>query len=226
MRLNFVFNIVILIFSIAVVHSEDLPSPQATDKIIDEQAILTGVEKRYAAEGFSARFRQFSTLKAMDIVDTASGSIVVKRPGKMRWMYEVPEKQTIVSDGHHLWVYRPQDKQVMVGKTPTFFGNGKGAGFLTDLTSLQKQFEISREKDTPAGDYRLNLKPREKTQEISSIHLIVSKKTFNITEIITVNIYGDETRIEFSEIQFKKKIDDAIFTFNIPDGVDVIEIDQ
>ncbi len=225
MRLNFVFNMVILIFSVAVAHSEELASPKATDAIIGEQAIFAGIEKRYAVGGFSARFHQFSTLKAMEIVDTASGSIIVKRPGMMRWTYEIPEKQTIVSDGHHLWVYRPQDNQVMVGKAPTFFGNGKGAGFLSDLASLQTQFDISRGKDTPAGDYRLHLTPKEKSQEISSIHLIVAKKTFNITEIITVNIYGDETRIEFSEIRFQKKIDDAIFTFDIPDGVDVIEID-
>lgn len=226
MRLNFVFGIAILIFSVTVAHADDSSSPTTNEKKIDDQAIFTGIEKRYGAIGFSARFHQFSTLKAMEIVDTASGSIIVKRPGMMRWTYEVPEKQIIVSDGQHLWVYRPQDNQVMVGKAPTFFGNGKGAGFLSDLTSLQKQFEISREKDTPAGDYRLNLKPREKSQEITGIHLIVTKETFDITEIITVNLYEDETRIKLSDIRFQDEIDDTIFSFDIPDGVDVIEIDQ
>ncbi|RTZ96044.1 MAG: outer membrane lipoprotein carrier protein LolA [Deltaproteobacteria bacterium] len=226
MRFNTIFRMVILIFFATAAHAGEVSSPPAREVTGSEQKIIAGIEKRYAAIGFSARFHQFSTLKAMEIVDTASGSIIVKRPGMMRWTYEAPEKQTIVSDGRQLWVYRPQDNQVMVGKTPAFFGNGKGAGFLADLTSLKKQFDISREKDTPEGDYRLTLAPKEKTQEISAIHLIVAKETFTITEIITVNIYGDETRIQFSDIQFQEKIDNTVFSFDIPDGVDVIHLDQ
>jgi len=226
MRLNFLLVIVILISSLTVAHANDAATPKDIEKADDAQTIFNGIKTRYATIGFSARFHQFSTLKAMDIVDTASGSIIVKRPGKMRWAYEAPESQMIVSDGQFLWVYRPQDNQVMVGKAPTFFGNGKGAGFLSDLSSLQKHFEISREADTPAGDYRLNLKPMEKNQEIAGIHLIITKETFDIIEIITVNIYEDETRITLSDTQFQDEIDDTIFSFKIPDGVDVIELDQ
>ncbi|MEJ2661987.1 MAG: outer membrane lipoprotein carrier protein LolA [Desulfobacteraceae bacterium] len=51
--------------------------------------ILDGLEKRYAGPGFSAKFFQESMLKAMQISDTAEGSLTVKRPGKMRWEYTI-----------------------------------------------------------------------------------------------------------------------------------------
>jgi len=222
MRLKIAAGIAVWIFLVTVSYAD---TPAINNKE-DARSVLSGIEKRYSAIGFSARFQQFSTLKAMEIVDTASGSIVVKRPGMMKWAYESPEKQVIVSDGRRLWVYRPEDNQVMVGSAPAFFGNGKGAGFLSDLTDLEKRFEISRQPDTPAGDYSLALKPREKTQDISQIRLVVSKETFDITRIITVNGYGDETRIQLSDIRFPEKIDDSTFVFTIPAGADVIKIDE
>ena len=226
MRCNLVTGLMITVFFVGIAFAGNSSSSDPAGIKPVDPAIFNGIEKRYAAIGFSARFHQLSTLKAMGLTDTASGEILVKRPGMMRWTYEIPEKQVIVSDGQHLWIYRPQDNQVMRGKAPAFFGNGRGAGFLSDLTSLRKQFGISQEKDPTAGNYHLKLSPLKKDLDITSVHLIITKETFNITEIITYNMYDDETRIKLSDIRFKDKIDNTQFKFDIPDGVDVVELDQ
>ena len=67
----------------------------------DLTEILTRLEERYAVIDFSASFVQHSTLKAMDITDTATGKIFIKKPGKIRWEYHAPDRQIIVSDGAH-----------------------------------------------------------------------------------------------------------------------------
>ena len=107
--------------------------------------IMKGIEKKYALSGFSARFFQSSTIKAMDITDTASGRLLIKHPGMMRWEYEEPDRQIIISDGFQLWIYRPDDNQVMIGKAPAFFGDGKGASFLSDISRIRENFTISLE---------------------------------------------------------------------------------
>ena len=84
-----------LMATAAIAQPASDPPPQRLS--LDD--ILAGMEKRYSGVGFSARFEQRSILKAMDLVDTASGSILVKRPGKMRWSYETPERQLIITDG-------------------------------------------------------------------------------------------------------------------------------
>ena len=202
-------------------HSDETASPAMS---IDE--ILERVEKIYTASQFSASFIQASTIKAMDITDSASGKLYVQYPGKMRWEYLEPESQIIVTDGIQLWMYRPEDNQVMLGQASTFFSEGKGAGFLSDIRLLRKDFEVTLE-DIRFGDYyNLKLVPLEKNWDIAYVHLLVSRTTFHIAQVFTYNAYGDVTRIELVDPQFKEAFDDAFFTFDIPKGVYVLRLDD
>jgi len=203
------------------VHSE-----QAGAQTISVDEILARVEKIYTASRFSASFIQASTIKAMDITDSASGKLYVQYPGKMRWEYVKPESQIIVTDGVQLWMYRPEDNQVMLGQAATFFSEGKGAGFISDIRLLRKDFDITLE-DIQFGDfYKLKLVPLEKNWDIAFVHLLVSKATFHIAQVYTYNVYEDVTRIEIVEPQFNETFDDAFFTFEIPQGVDVLQLDD
>ena len=190
------------------------------------QKILGGIEKRYAGKGFRAKFFQESMLKAMMISDTAEGRLIVKRPGKMRWEYLIPDEQTIMTDGKSMWIYRPADKQVMVGKAPEFFSGGKGAGFLSDIRQIRKSFDVQLQASKSPDHFRLRLLPKSPTADLADIILSVKRSDFLVEQVVTYNSYGDETRIEFSEYQFNQNPKDSLFTFIIPDGIDVVQIDQ
>ena len=70
------------------------------------------------------------------------------------------------------------------------------------------------------------LLPKEKTFDVSVIYLSVSAMTFDVFRIVTRNSYGDETRIALSNIQFKLNLDDSMFSFQIPKGVEVLQLDE
>jgi outer membrane lipoprotein-sorting protein len=72
----------------------------------------------------------------------------------------------------------------------------------------------------------LKLLPREKTFDVSVVYLFVSPETFDVIKIITYNSYEDETQIEFKDIVFKQKLDDALFNFDIPQGIEVLQLDE
>jgi outer membrane lipoprotein carrier protein len=190
------------------------------------EQILEHVEKRYTNKSFEAEFAQESTLKAMDITDFASGKIFVRYPGMMRWEYEKPEKQIIVTDGHKLWIYRPDDNQVTTGSAPAFFGDGKGASFLSDIKLIRRKFKISLENSNDDFFYELKLQPQEKTLDVTDIQLSVTKNTFTVVRIITYNSYGDENRIELLNHQFDVELDDSLFSFEIPPGADVLQMEE
>jgi outer membrane lipoprotein carrier protein len=207
-------------------------APSLAQKALTEETlpvtlngILDRVEARYAV-GFSADFSQSSTVKAMNITDTASGKVYVKRPGKMRWEYQKPEPQLIISDGKTLWLYRPNDRQVMIGKAPLFFGGGKGAGFLSDIQVIRNRFHISLEPSKSTDHYLLRLVPMEKTFDLKYVELYVSNRSYQVDRIVTVNTYGDETRIDLSAIRFDKVPADDLFTFTVPKGVEQLRMDQ
>ena len=117
----------------------------------------------------------------------------------------------------------------MTGKAPTFFRDGKGASFLSDIRLIRQKFDISLEDDEKrASDmfYHLKLVPLEKTMDISKIRLLISTQTFNVLQVITQNSYGDETRIDFINSAFGVNLDDSLFSFSIPEGTDVLQIDE
>jgi outer membrane lipoprotein carrier protein len=199
----------------------------STNLSVDQ--ILDRVENKYTNSEFSANFIQQSFLKAMDIIDQASGKVYIKYPGKMRWEYEKPDRQIFVTDGEKLWVYRPDDNQVQVGKAPSFFKSGKGASFLSDISLVRQKFDISLktgQQDENEPFYYLKLIPREKTLDITEILLMVSKQSFHVVQIITVDLYGDENRIDLLNFAFGVNLDDSLFSFSIPEGADVLQLDE
>jgi len=188
--------------------------------------ILNGIERRYDGKGFTAAFFQESILKAMQITDTAEGHLTVKRPGKMRWEYTIPEAQSIITDGRSMWIYRPTDNQVMVGKAPEYFGGGKGAGFLSDIRQLRKSFTILMQASENKDYYRLKLVPVKATSELADIIISATRSTFQIDQVVTHNAYGDETRIVLSDYRFDIEPSDELFNFAIPSGADVVKMDK
>ena len=162
----------------------------------------------------------------MDIVDFASGKIFVRYPGMMRWEYEKPEEQIIITDGHKLWIYRPTDNQVLAGSAPAFFSDGKGASFLSDIKLIRQKFKISLEDSKKDFFYELKLQPLEKKLDVVDIRLSVTKNTFTVIRIRTYNSYGDENRIEFVNHRFNVKLDESLFSFEIPPGADVVQLDE
>lgn len=220
---------IFLFFNGQMVSAYNLSSKTASmpdDSSLSLDEIIKNVEKHYSVSGFSARFSQTSTIKAMDITDTASGTAFFKRPGKMRWEYETPDRQMIITDGNTLWVFRPDDNQVMIGKAPSFFKGGKGFSFLSDMKAIRQKFSMILEKETQKGFFVLKLLPKEKTYDVAEIRLTISTATFDVVGIVTYNSYGDETRIVFNNIRFNQKIDDSLFHFNIPDDMEVLQLDE
>jgi len=214
--------VIAFIFISSLAAADEEPANTQGNLTVDD--ILQKVEKRYALSGFTAGFFQSSTLKALNITDTAVGKISIKRPDKMRWIYEAPERQSIITDGQHLWIYRPDDNQVMLGAAPSYFGAGKGASFLTDIRVMQKTFDISVVKARVPNRHKLKLVPKEKTVDVTHIYVWISPRTWEVAEVATYNTYGDETRLEFSNIEFIDDLPDPLFVFVVPEGADVVEL--
>ena len=115
----------------------------------------------------------------------------------------------------------------MVGEAPVYFGSGKGASFLSDMKQLRKNFIILEHAKAETDQlYVLTLTPKIQKVDVSVVYLSISKTRYDIVQIVTLNSYGDETRIAFSDLQFNKGYDDSFFKFNIPDGTDVLKLDQ
>ena len=190
----------------------------------ETQEILNRMEKKYAGNDFSADFHQVSTLTALEITETASGKVFFSHPGKMRWEYLVPTQHQIISNGTSLWIYRPDENQVVRGEAQAFFNSGAGGAFLSNISLVREKYNAHIETNKADTDHiTLVLEPKKESPDIKSIHIRILRANDHIVQVTTHNPYGDTTTLDFWNIVFKK-IDLSVFEFTTPDGVDLIEM--
>jgi outer membrane lipoprotein carrier protein len=190
------------------------------------EEILAKVQEQYDKhEDFKASFVQESFLKSLGKKQVAEGLVYFKKPGKMRWNYQKPHKQEIVSDGKNLWNFRPEDKQVMVTAMTQAFQSKVPSTFLAGLGNLKKDFDPKWAKE-PSGkeNYSLELTPREAQGSLEKLFLIVDRESFKILQARIQDVMGNITQIGFSKIQFDNHLPDSLFTFTPPPGVEVFNM--
>ena len=188
--------------------------------------ILDRVQHRYAAGDFEADFVQESHLKAMGMVDTAKGRLYFGGPGMMRWHYKTPEEYLIISDGETVWIYRPEENQVMLGRSVDYFGGKEGADFFGKPGELAKEFilELAPKKLQEKDHYVLRLVPRTERPGLVELYLFISKETFDVLKSVSYNAFGDKTTLRFDRYRFNRGIDPSLFVFEIPNGADVVQL--
>ena len=194
----------------------------ASNTLTLEQTILNGLENQYAGRSFAAGFEQTSVLSALDISETASGQAWFSHPGKMKWQYLAPERHDIITNGDTLWIFRPDENQVMIGDAAPFFASGAGGSFLSDISQLRNNFTATVTETTDQW-VELQLDAPPGNQEIQSVLIKVTQKDFQILSVTTVNTVGDITRFELSNITFIE-LPDNWFEFEIPPGTHIIDM--
>ncbi|PIE62571.1 MAG: lipoprotein carrier protein LolA [Desulfobacter postgatei] len=200
-----------------------LPTDAAQSLDNETAKIISGIETKYAQKSFSADFEQASCLTALDVTEIAKGKAWFSHPGKMKWAYEGSDHHEIITNGKNLWIYRPEQNQVMTGNAVPFFQSGSGGAFLADIRKIREAFTIKAGK---SGDNfsQLVLTPKKQTPELSKIRLTVNLPGYEISVVETENIYKDTTKLIFTNIQFRT-FDEQIFEFTPPPGTEIIEMD-
>jgi outer membrane lipoprotein carrier protein len=189
-------------------------SAHATDDAVARvESYLSGVTT------LSAKFVQVVRDRQDRITDRASGTLSMSRPDRFRWDYREPYEQIIVADGRKLWLYDADLQQVTVrgleqglGSTPAMLLSGAGrvgASFAS----------VGVERD---GDWTwCRLRPSPHASDFETVSLAFSAKG-ELAAMELADKLGQTTRIDFSELTRNTRLDDALFRFEPPAGVDVI----
>lgn len=187
------------------------------------EEIVAKVQEQYEThEDFKANFIQESLVKSLGKKQVAEGIVYFKKPGKMRWNYQKPTKQEIISDGKSLWNYRPEDKQVVVSPMTNAFQSKAPSTFLAGIGNLKKDFQARWSKEpSPKENYSLELTPQEAQGSLEKLFLLVDRESFKILQARIQDVMGNVTQISFSKIQFDNRLPDSLFTFTPPKGVEV-----
>jgi len=191
---------------------------------VDE--IVAKIQKQYEVhEDFKAHFVQESLVKSLGKKQVAEGTVFFKKPGKMRWNYQKPVKQEIISDGKSLWNYRPDDKQVVVSPMSRAFQSKVPSTFLAGIGNLKRDFKARWAQEPSSQEhYLLELTPQESQGGLEKLVLLVDRENFKIHQARIQDLMGNVTQINFSKIQFNNRLSDSLFSFTPPKGVEIFQM--
>ena len=193
--------------------------------------IATQVQARYdSVRNIKARFRQVTrsiTLGGASLGNDAPavGVVHLAKPGKMRWAYESPEPSLVVSDGATLWLYDPGAREVQ--RLPVHKGYLTGAAleFLLGDGKLVEEFEVAVTSCQPdaEGAVEIELVPR-RPASYERLGMRVVRDTGLILETSVNDLFGNLTVISFSETELNIELPRDTFHFEVPDGVEVLDL--
>jgi outer membrane lipoprotein carrier protein len=202
-------------------------APAAGAARLDVKAVVAEVQKRYdGAADFRARFTQTMTSSALGRKTNSAGEVMFKKPGRMRWDYQKPERSSYITDGGGvLWLYEPDDKQAFKQKLESS-QLPAALSFLTGRGKLATEFDIVFAGKSPygsPGDYLLSLSPKAPQAQIKAILFVVDPRTFDVRESVITDGQGNVNDLVFVDIRVNTRVPDALFKFTPPAGTRVID---
>lgn len=187
-------------------------------------ALAKELQVRYQSiRDFSADFVQSYRAGVLKTQSQERGTVAIKKPGKMRWIYTKPERKELVSDGVKLYWYIPEDKQVIernvanLASTPDLFLSGRG--------DIARDFMASYADTTLQGTVALKLVPRKTEPEYQYLIVAVDPGTLQIRALTTRDHQGGESTLTFSNMKENRGLSDKDFVFRPPSGVPIVTDD-
>lgn len=180
------------------------------------------LQARYdETRAFHADFVQEVRSAALGRTLTSRGHVYFEKPGRMRWEFAEP-RQTLIADGASFWLYQPAENQVI--KTPfrRAFNSQMPISFLTGVGRLEEDFAVSPQGETEQV-HRLRLSPKREAAAVGRLDVEVDKATFDILQATVTDPLGNTTRLRFSHIERVDDLDDGLFRFALPAGVDLVQ---
>jgi len=187
------------------------------------EELAKALQERYqSVRDFTADFVQTYRGGVLRTETRERGTVTVKKPGLMRWIYTNPERKEFVSDGLKMYSYIPEDRQVVVSNVPTDSEAPTPVLFLAGKGNLVRDFTASQAESPVAGSIAVKLTPRRKEPEYEYLIVAVDPATLQIRALTTRDRQGGESTLRFENLKENKGISDKDFAFRIPRGVDVI----
>jgi outer membrane lipoprotein carrier protein len=170
-------------------------------------------------QSLAGTFTQEVRDKSGRVSRQSSGSFAIARPGKFRFIYEKPYKQTIVSDGTTVWLYDEDLNQVTIRKLGDTVSE-QPLALLLDPTAADKLFELKALD--PAGSIGY-VEAKSKKADAPFTDLRVAMVALQPKELTWRDALQNANTIRFGDLAKNGKLGADAFSFAPPKGADVLK---
>jgi outer membrane lipoprotein carrier protein len=185
----------------------------------ENDAVVRRVDDHYNHLA-SLRAHYVEHYSGMGMDRAEEGTLLLKKPGRMRWSYAEPVGKVFVLDGKYAWFYTPGDAQATRVPAKQLDDLRSPLRFLLGHTQLKKELDGLTVVVEGSG-FRIAGVPKGMAQRVKLLTLGVTAagaiQTMRLEEVD-----GAVTEFAFSEMQENVPVKDADFVFTPPVGVSVV----
>jgi outer membrane lipoprotein carrier protein len=182
------------------------------------------------AQRVDRHYNQLHSLKAgftesyegLGMRRTESGTLLLLKPGRMRWDYTSPPGKLFLLDGKYAWFYSPGDPQVQRIQAKQLDDLRSPLRFLLGHTELEKEMTTLTLAPTAGDRFTLTGQPKGQEKRVSRLTLTVTAEGA-INGIEVEESDGALTRFTFTGEVPNATIPAEEFHFTPPPGVPVVD---
>lgn len=194
----------------------------AGDLSLQEKAVK--LQATYdSTASFAADFRQSTSMKLSRRERQGQGSLLIKKPGLMRWDYQEPDRQVIISDGEVISMYFAGAEQMIIMPAQEYLQSDVTYAFFAGTGNVLRDFDLGpAEADYccgPPPDLRLT--PKIPHPQVDYLYLWLNEK-FLISRMQIGDHYGSVTDLTFSNIRLNLPVAADRFKFTPPVGTEIV----
>ena len=186
----------------------------------DVPKLLAGIENRYNhIQTLQVAFTETWTLNGRK--RTGSGTLILRKPGRMRWEYSQPPGRLFISDGEYIYSYSPEERRAERVKMKAVDDMRAPLAFLLGRLNFQDEFSkfSASQQGSEVFLTALPISGKMPYTEVSFvtgpdyvIHRLIVKDVQNA--VLEYTFDGEKTNIPVPE---------TTFHFTPPPGVEVVE---
>jgi outer membrane lipoprotein carrier protein len=192
------------------------------------QASLPGVHE--IAARVDRHYNELHSLKAgftehyagLGIDRTESGTLLLLKPGRMKWDYSQPAGKLFLLDGKYAWFYAKGDPQVQRIPAKQLDDMRSPLRFLLGHTELEKEMNNLTLAAAAGGGYTLTGIPKGQEKRVTRLSLTVTADG-SITGIEIEETDGALTQFHFTAEVPNAPVPADTFLFKAPAGVPVVD---
>jgi outer membrane lipoprotein carrier protein len=175
---------------------------------------------------FKADFLQTSSISSMEHRQRkGSGTMVIQKPGLLRWDYTSPEKQVLVSDGEMFSLYFAVENQMIVTPAKEYLREDVTYNFFSGKGNLLNDFEViavmpDQEKQ---GSLAIKLIPKKTHAQVETMNVWVDEGTFLVNRLEIMDHLGSVTNLLLFNTVVNSPMPEDFFQFSPPEGTEIIE---
>ena len=190
--------------------------PAAETAVDDGEALVSAFVNDVVT--FSGDFEQSLIDPDGRLLETTSGTLEIRRPGRFRWVYREPYEQWLVADGTNIWSYDVDLEQVTVKPQADALANTP-ALLLGGSDQAMNQFEHGG-SFVESGLTWVRLLPVDTDSGFRRVELGFDDG--RLSRMVFLDNLEQTTVVVLKNVVVNEPIDAARFEFAVPDGVDVV----